>query len=213
MSNTLKIIAILICLLILGFIRIINRILYLQKRIDFTSQYLKRYSEFISKDNFDEEEYYWLTYNVNKIQAELGVGGIIDYRPPFANYIINNYQLIINTLPEIRSGIAHEAMINACSEVMIRHLGLLDKNITELRNQLYNPFIYLREGINLIITLPIRIAYWSGLVEYSSFEKVSTGIIVKIFSFLIMILGVIASVITIFIGWEPFITQMRLLYQ
>jgi hypothetical protein len=124
-----KVLSIIVTILGLGLWQVIRKYKNISDRMEFTKEYLERFNKFIARQEFDGTEYNWLTLRVTKIQEELGQCGILtSYRPPFANFMYNNYQLIINILPEIRSGAAHPEMVNACQDAMIRHLGVLSEN-------------------------------------------------------------------------------------
>jgi len=199
-----------VAILGLGLFQVIRRYKIVSNRIKFTKEYLNRFNKFIERPEFDGAEYYWLTHRVAKIQNELGQGGILaSYKPPFANFIYSNYQLIINTLPEIRSGKAHTEMVSACQDAMIRHLGMLDDRLSKSYGHLFNPVKWLQEGIRLIISFPIRLAYWSSLFQYADFERIVNGPILSFLSFIVMLIGLLGSVITLALGWDNFLKLLR----
>lgn len=100
---------------IIGFIQVYNRHNRVVKKIEFADEYRYKFVEFANKyfqtydrysrsGDFDGELYVWLTMNVSKIQNYVGSFGVMSYKPAFQNYMINNYQIIINTIPKFREG-------------------------------------------------------------------------------------------------------------
>ena len=182
------------------------------KKSNFASEYLRRFQLFKNSydTDFDGETYYWLTNRVSKIQSYLGIFGVImEYQPPFSNYIHRNYQIIINTLPEMRNRTGDSSMINACEDALIRYIGYLDDAIENSINQLMNPFKWLRKGVQSIISLPFFILYWLGLISSSYVEKIINNPIFKLISGFITLIGFISSIVTIILGWEAIVNLIR----
>lgn len=198
-------------IMIIGFVNIFFDYLKSTKKAKFAIEYLTKFQQFEKSrnTNFDGETYYWLTHRVSKIQSQLGSYGVMDYQPPFGNYIHKNYQIIINALPEMRNGTADSSMINACEDVLIRYIGFLDDIIEISKNQLKNPFKWLQKGVQSIISFPFLVFYWLGLISLSYVNKIINNYIFKLISGFIALLGIIASIITIILGWEKFINLIQ----
>lgn len=198
---------------ILGFYKIYSSINKLKTRKIFIQLYLSNFHEFCverSQEFFDNEKYVWLTQNVSKIQRELGFNGVVyNYHPPYANYIYPEYQLLVNTLPQIRVGQAYNQDIASCEDALLRQMGSLQEMKENYLKYIKNPFVWLRVGVNLIITLPLRMAYWFGVLNYKVLEKFTNNILVKILSFMIAIVGLLSSVITIVMGWKDFVSLIK----
>ncbi|HZK61853.1 MAG TPA: hypothetical protein VFC41_07225 [Anaerovoracaceae bacterium] len=200
------ILLILIGLFAVGIIKTIIKIIKLADRKDFTAEYLNKFRQFLSSNNFDGEIFGWLTLNAGKIQLELGSDGVMySYKPAFANYIYNEYLLIINTLPGIRNGNADNHDVFACEEALIRHIGNIQMNIQEYRKYLYNPLIWLREGIRFCVALPLYFTHWMGLFQYNRIARIENSWLFNFFTSIITILGLFSSIVTIALGWNGFI--------
>lgn len=197
----------------IGLITIIMDKIHLHNRLAFCEEYAHKFSEFCSavgKGNFDSDGYIWLTSNVGKIQDELGSDGIVyHYRPPFANYVYTRYQLLVNTLPQIRTGQADRDTIAACQDSLIRHFGYLNRIDETYINRVRNPLMWLREGITFIITFPIRLAYWFGLFQYSFLIKIGNSFFIRLISFIVSVIGLVSSIVTILLGWENFLKLLK----
>lgn len=198
---------------IIGLVRLIVDKEYIVNRANFCHEYGTKFIDFCSKlqsNHFDSDGYIWLTSNVNKIQRELGVNGIMyNYHPPFANYIYPQYALLINTLPQLRTHEADTKEIFACQDVLIRHLGDLNETIDHYIKRLRNPLIWLREGITFLITFPFRLASWFGLLQYTSLITMSDSLLVKLISFIVSIIGLISSVMTVLLGQDEFLKILK----
>ena len=179
------------------------------KRHSFAVGYLNKFREFSTSyllhQNFDSELYEWLTYNSVEMQIQLGNNGIIAYRPAFANYMINGYQIIVNTLPTVRTGTVHRADIAMVDDSLMRHIGRLEATMNRIRKKIFNPLLWLRVGIQNILTIPFWMFYLLGIFNYSVLAKIKDNMLIKIVSALIIIIGLIGSIITITLGWQKFI--------
>ena len=177
--------------------------------LNFAIDYLNKFREFskayLDNNNFDSKLYEWLIFNSTKIQTQLGSYGVLAYRPPFANYMFENYQIIVNTLPKMRTGGVHNHDIMAVDDTLMRYIGMLGDIINSSRKNLFNPFIWLRIGIQNILTLPLQIFYWLGILSHSVLIKIKDNIFIKIISaIIIIIIGLIGSIVTITLGWQQF---------
>ncbi|MEC0106894.1 hypothetical protein P4H27_08080 [Paenibacillus taichungensis] len=189
---------------------------------EFAIEFLNNYREFCNelfKNNFDEEKYQWLKLNSSKMQSSMGRYGIAaSYKPGGANYFSKNYQVIVNSLPEIRNqyrrmingfGLSFEwrmleETVRMIEEVLLTYIGAQSNIVEDAKKELRNPLIWLREGVRFIVTSPISLFYWSGLMQYSTYNTISNNFFVKLISFLIGLIGLISSIVTIVTGYTPF---------
>lgn len=198
---------------------ILDRINYIKDN-NFACEFLDNYRKFsseIMKDNLSNKEYEWLKLNSVKMQKQMGGLGIAHaYKPAFDNYMYNNYQVIINSISHIKDMCIQNygsswgkqtiySEVSFVDDMLLTYVGdlhnKLDYNVTELKN----PLIWIREGVRFIITLPIIIMYWSGIMKYSTYNSLSNNFIVKLISFLVALIGLISSIVTIVTGYNPFI--------
>lgn len=196
-----QIISILVIFIIfmIGFVRTLQSHIELIKDVKFVGEYLDKFNEFVEtyNSNFDRNLYYWLTKKSPKIQTTLGFFGVSNYQPAFANHIVNNRQTIINTLPLMRNGTAHEGDINMCQESLIRYIGFMEEAFEHSKSDLKNPLKWFQLGAQYIVSLPIRILYWFNLINKNSFNKIMDNYLFKLVSFVAIMLGIIGSLITI----------------
>jgi len=211
----------LIGLVIIGFVRRLVSALKTAKRIETTDHYRSEFIDFINelfeKRLFNNKKYYKLTSTVSEMQAEMGSDGVFAYvQDPLHNMAMRNYPLLVNFLPELRnylsesytgSSIVQENYIykaNSCDDMFIRHIGVLEASLKQLRKKLINPIDCFAYGVRTILTTPIYIISSFGLLTASFARKISNSLIVRIIAGVIALIGFAASVVTIIIGWEQF---------
>lgn len=212
-------IVILFALCILGFIRLVLDRVYKIKEREFSVNFLNKYREFsnqLMNDNFNNENYQWLKLNSAKMQKQMGVYGVVHaYKPAFSNYMYNNYEIIINGISHIRDlysetfdfGLGRKVAfdeITGIDDVLLIYMGAIDNEMEVNMSEIKNPMIWLREGVRLIVTLPISLMYWSGLIRYSTYNSLSNNFFTKFISFLVVVIGLVSSIVTIATGYIPF---------
>ncbi len=223
MNPTLLIAICLIAILIIGVVKVYLGYRELKQRRDFVVEYANKFSEFAKKPGFDEELYFWLTHNSVAIQGELGQYGKIDYKPPAANYVIQNYQVIVNLLPELRrektggyaftSARIYQEEVSICLDTLVRYLGVIDKRLGEALSEARNPFIWLREGVQTILLIPAFVLRWLGLISSSTISRLSKNIIFRLLSGLVAFVTLVSGLVTIAVGWEEFQNFLSSLWQ
>ena len=209
-------IAVFTSIALLGFITLFRDLRRNRRRAMFANEFLSQFRALLKNQEIDYEIYTWLIHRSPKLQAEMGGHGIVhSFRPPYSNYMYKSYPIILNVIPEIRKEIEDDkfmrnvrvinAYIALVNESLIRYIGSLDDALDELRREIKNPVIWLREGFSFILLLPISFFYWLGIVGSSFVEKISRNPIFKIIAGLITLLGSISTVMAIVMGWDSFV--------
>jgi hypothetical protein len=175
---------------------------YREKFVEFVNHYFKNNDRWSNKGNIDGENYVWLTMNVNKIQNKVGGFGIMTYKPAYQNYMINNYQLIVNTLPLFREGKVENFDANSVDDCLLRYLGHLENNTQETFKNLKNPIIWFREGIREILSIPILLLSWFGIFSTRTVNRIIDSTFFKIIAGLFALVTFISGVVTIIVGYE-----------
>ena len=142
-----------------------------------------------------------LSYN------NMGYYGVLaNYSPPYATYGYKQYQVIVNTTMKLQTIYSEMKNRDFCLDsndlammdnMILSYEGVLENEIDNIKNHLKNPFILVREGIQLIVCLPITIIYWSGLVKYATYNRIGESYLIKLVSFIIAVIGGISSILTI----------------
>lgn len=213
----------LFCLLVicfLGFIKLACSKLSSENEKTYGIEFLNKYRDFynaLPSGNFKNDTYQWLILNSAKMQEYMGSYGIVHaYRPAYSNLVYNNYAVIINGISHLRDlyyessdsflgGRTLYSQAAAIDDLILTYLGALDCIIDINIKEMKNPLIWLREGFRALVTLPISLIYWSGLMRYSTYNNIANNFFVKLISFAVALVGLISSVVTIVTGYAPFI--------
>jgi hypothetical protein len=206
---------ILLALVLIGFVSTIWDLIVGIQDLLFTHDYRDRYRQLLNGMSqkkrgvgFDPELYEWLMERVDRMQVELGIIGIMEhYRPPFENFAYKQYPILVNTLPQIRGrGGAHPNDLSMCDDLMTRHIGRARQKIRSELLRLINPLALLAEGTKFVVTLPLLLAYYSGLLKYGTYARASGS---RFTGFIIFVLTAGASIVTIVVGWDKFVEIVR----
>jgi len=198
---------------LIGFITNLREFLQYKKRDDFAYEYFNNLKKYIESGDDNNISFTWLTSKSSKIQNQMGTFGIVGYKPPGANYIHNNYQLIVNGLSELRQyyseryimdRLANE-MAATLQEALIRYIGHLEDKVEASKANLFNPIIAFREGVKSTLAIPFNLLGWFGIVSMSTIHQFIKSTIFKLFSGIAAILAFLGTVMTIIVGWSDFV--------
>jgi hypothetical protein len=196
---------------VVGFFQVYNLHSRVNKKIAFaneyrnkfnllTNKYFETYDSWSRSGNFDGELYVWLTMNVNQMQEYLGNQGVMEYIAPFQTYKISNYQIVINTIPKFRDGSIKDFDINSVDDCLLRYIGYLKGIINENMKNLKNPIIWFREGFREVLSIPIFILNWFGIISSRTVSSIKDSLIFKAIAGLISLITLISSIVTIIVG-------------
>jgi hypothetical protein len=212
MITTLIILGIL-TVFIIGFVQVYNRHSRVVKKIDFAGEYRNKFVDFANKyfqtydrysrsGDFDGKLYVWLTMNVIKIQSNLGTFGVMDYIAPFQTYRVSNYQIVINTIPKFRDGSVKDFDINSVDDCLLRYIGYLKEYSKDTLKNLRNPIVWFREGFREILSVPIFILSWFGIISNRTVNSIKDSLIYKVISGLIALVTLVSGLVTIVVGYD-----------
>lgn len=174
---------------------------YRETFIDFCNIFYKTYDSHWSPGTIDNDKYIWLTKNVGKIQAIVGHTGVLDsYITPFHTAHFRNYQIIINTLPKFKDGTIKDFDVNAVDNCLIRYVGNMEESIELVVKKMKNPIVWFREGFKEVISLPIYILNWFGLIPDNVLRKVSSNVLYNIITSIGGFIAFISAIVTIIQG-------------
>jgi len=209
-----QIIAGIVLVAVIGVIRIIYAIRNIRKTILFLTEYRNNYIDLINSyfhssgyraaRQFDQRLYSWLVSKSSKAQQEVGMFGVGEFIAPFQIYKIRNYQFIVNTIPKIRDGHIRDEEINLVDDILTRCLGAYEEINNELQLELKNPVKWFQYGIKSVLSLPIRILNWFGIINIRTVDKITANGLFKAISGLIGLISFFSAIVTIVTGWEHF---------
>lgn len=210
---------VIIGIIILGFIMKYIELNNIIKRGEYTNNYRIKFIELIdgimSQSCFNQQLYYELTEDVKSMQDELGSDGIFAYvADNIRGFSTSNYQLLVNFLPELRNAINERDnwiimnRINQsaqyCDDMFIRHLGTLKETESSIRKNLFNPFSCFSDAIKFIVSLPILLLNWFGVISDKTTRRAKHNWIIKILNIIVTLIGFIGGIMSIVMGWSEF---------
>lgn len=203
-----------------------------KKKLNFTSDYINKFREFgneLYSNHFNQTNYEWLKMKSFKMQSLSGDFGVArTYKPTGANYYLKGYQIIINGLTEVKNiyqrmsgtygGLNFEwqmlqESLGMIDDTLLSYIGFLENKSEQKLKAIRNPVTWFREGIQFIVTLPISLIYWSGIINYRAYNKVNNNVFVKLISLAVGIIAFISSIITIVTGYVPFSDFIKDLFE
>jgi hypothetical protein len=185
-----------------------------EDRQTFAIQFLEKLREYYQSNGKNGDIYGWLIHRSNKMQSEMGGQGIIrNYRPPAQNYMLNNYPIILNMLPNLHRefqiglflGNLPQQYMDSLQESIVRYLGRLDDEKDELRKELKNPIKWFREGVRGVMALPIYLFVWLGFITDNTARRLTLSFLFSVISGLVTLVGFVSGVVSLVVGWDAFI--------
>jgi len=211
---------IVLVLVVIGHIIKRKRIAKFNNRAEFTVDFNNRFFDFVNDlfttRRMDSDKYNAVIKDVDKIQEELGMDGVLNgFVDPLKGIRGTNYQLFMNIIPEIRTAISNmgnsimderiNQLMGLCEDALRRHIGNLDRAIEHEKKRLWNPITCMGEGIRWIVGLPVDVLQWAGLYNDGRSRRIKASFIFKAISNLIVFIGLVSSIVTIVLGWDEFL--------
>lgn len=182
---------------------------YRNKFIEFSNKYFETYDRWSRAGDFDGQLYVWLTMNISKIQGNLGTFGIMDYIAPLQSYRVSNYQVVINTIPKFRDGTVKDFDVNSVDDCLLRYIGYLEEYNQDAQKNLRNPIVWFREGFREVLSIPIFILNWFGIISNRTANSIKDSLIYKVISGLIALVTLVSGLVTIIVGYQSTIEFFR----
>ncbi len=167
----------------------------------------------------DQQTYLELVRDSALIQSELGGFGVVDWKPHGANYIMHDYQLVVNGLGEIQHWLPQRALFStvdpakdyadAIRDALLRFVGVLEQREHRVLADIRNPLILFREGIRALITIPVWIAGSLGLITQDTVGRVRTGAVARVLGGIVATIGFVSAIIGAVTGWRAFLDIIR----
>jgi len=217
--SRIQIILIIIVIALIGWLQLIYKLRRVNHKERYALEYLNKFKKYVESQGKDNDAYSWMIYESVKMQGQLGILGImLNYKPPGANYMHRNYQVLLNMLPELHRTFNSDLLVisslvsdyvQILQEMLVRHLGVLNEEKKDIRSEINNPFKAFRAGIHLILLLPFNIMSWFGLATDSFLWRLSRNPLVKIISGVVAIIMFISAIVSLVVGWKDFIIIVK----
>jgi hypothetical protein len=148
--------------------------------------------------------------NSDRVQQELGAFGIMaTFVAPFRMYTINNYQIVINTIPKFKDGSLYENEAEFVDTALMRYLGHTAQAIDALGAEARNPFVWFRQGFQLVVGLPIYFLSWFGLLSASRARRIVFSAFFKIFAGMGGVVAFLSGVVTLIQGKDQTVAFIK----
>lgn len=200
---------------VVGFIHLFRSKTVISEELKLAQDFLEKLRGYIDSRGEDAEAYIWMVHRSDKMQTQLGSGGIFAaYRPPFANYQYKHYPVVLNMLPDLRNALAERFgggsdLANqygaTLGDTLVRHVGVLDDRGADMAKLLRNPIIWFREGVRILIGLPVSLLGWLGILSVWSVSRIIGGQVFGLLSGLVGLIGFISAIMGIILGWNEFV--------
>lgn len=205
--------------IIIGVIVKVAKILSYNKRLTFTMEYkhdfVRLMNNVLDNKGIDSELHSKLVKQVDKMQEELGKDGVLaEMIDPLKQVHCRNYQVLINFMAnytqELMMGgsLMMERVMNhagLCDNALLRHIGRIENARADTGKSLINPFSCFSEGVRWVISLPVNILYWSGIISYSTRNKYKNNTLKVLIDKFIVLIGLVGSIATLILGWEDLV--------
>lgn len=212
--NRIIAIIILVSLFLIGFIKLYFNLSNIEKKnnkvVCFKTK-LADFEEELKSKGFNNEIYEYLVLKSAVVQNTIGAFGVGDMKQPYSNEVIRDYHIIVNEVNNFYiyydRGLDHQLgdSIMYVKLSITKYIGYIDNRMLDLKTELKNPLIWLREGIRAVVLFPIDFLYWTEIIQYSNYTIIKNNIVVKILSVLIGTIGFISAIVTIVTGYQPLI--------
>lgn len=181
-----------------------------EKEIEFTYEFRNKFVEFSNQylgqtQTFNSQIYEWLMTNTVKIQTIVGYNGIIEYIAPFNKYVVPNYHIIANSIPKFRDGTVSNLDIQWVDDCLLRRMGVLKEKIKKDNREIRNPFMWFGKGIKNLISFPIYMISWLGIIPVKSALKITSNAFFNFISGIASLIVIISGIVTIVEGWDSVI--------
>ncbi|MCE5233222.1 MAG: hypothetical protein ABFC67_00020 [Mizugakiibacter sp.] len=198
-----------------GAIVLVRSVARLASDLVFTTQYRERVHVLV--EHADGAVYEWLTLNVNRMQVQMGPQGLITFRPPFANHVIQNYPVVLNVLPELRRCLSDQLLSRnllgqyhaLLDDALLRHQGSLTGRHQQAVASAKNPIAWLTAGVRTLLAAPVWFLATVGVISRSFASRVVASSFYRLLAGLVATVGFVSAVVGLVTGWEQFAAILR----
>jgi hypothetical protein len=193
--------------LVLGVADVAVELKGLVRRLNFTLAYRERWVAFFEAGR--PEDYGWLTEKLSAMSREMGGEGIVVYRARLGGLSSPNYALLPNTLAGWRMGEAQGEEIAMADHLLLVHAGALKHRVESLEPQLKNPLALVGRGLKFVLSLPLLLLEWFGLLRPASVQSARESWLFRLVQLVAGVAVALASIEASVVGWSAFVTQIQ----
>jgi len=177
----------------------------ISRRKEFLSKYSNTFVDYCNSRGEKYDNYTWLIRNSNRMQNEIGSFGIADYKPPFQNYYIRNYPVILNGINEVRQEFSMGISSQRCHlvlDTLLRYDGWIVEFHSKTVKSIFNPLVLLKDGIKRVLSIPFLILKTLGVISNNLLLNIRENYLFNLISSIITLIGIVSGLMTIILGWD-----------
>ncbi|MBP9890310.1 MAG: hypothetical protein KBG84_00265 [Planctomycetes bacterium] len=211
----------LLAIFLVGIARQVSATRGIRRRIAAVTDFKSNFIEWCVSRGTDKARYEWLQLNVQKVQGILGLSGIVAYRPAFANYMFNQYAVLLNEIPAIRheftsgfykmNSVAARDLQDQCQNVedcLTRFVGAAGDVLKHESRRICNPLAWFTLGIGGVIAFPFVLLSETGLLSEGNKESILGSKLFAIATTIAAVSAFVATVVSIVNEWDTFIAKV-----
>ena len=154
----------------------------IEKDLNFLTEYRNKFVEMTNKfyenKSLDNQLYTYLIEKSNKTELLLGQSGRVHYMPPFVNYTIPDYPIVLNTIPKFKTGTLQDFDISSSDNALVRKIGIL-KERQDFLNNADNLKTWFQIGSQTILSFPLSLLSFFGIVTTKKLQIITASSILK----------------------------------
>lgn len=177
------------------------------RRLNFTVAFRERWVAFFQAGK--AEDYGWLAEKLSAMTRAMGGEDIVAYRARAGGLSSPHYALLANTLAGSRMGEADGEEIVMAEHLLRVHEGGLKHRVESLEGQLKNPLVLVGRGLKLIVSLPLLLLEWFGLLRPASVQSARESWVFRFVQLVAAVAVALASIETSVLGWSAFVAQVQ----
>lgn len=199
-----------------GAIRTRSRLLRIAQREERADTFMRLLVRFWESGGADARAFAEMTTMSAALQVEMGPYGVAAfYRLPGENHAYQNYQLIVNLLPEIRHWMRRRdsfmmmdpslSMAEFLQDAVHRYSGVLQERREALEQRLRNPLALLAAGVRWGLSIPLEVLTSIGLLSEPTVAAFENGRLGRVVSGVVTLMGLVSAVVTLVLGWTQIV--------
>ena len=209
--NLMIIIGMILALILIGFVSVYSKYNSFNNKLNtlnnFTSKFIECANSVLSekRNGIKSDTYVDILNQSYNIQGLMGSVGLVDYYDPITRLLQRNCPIVINFVQLLPKSQYHTEEIMILQNCLHMRMGQFEKILNEIEKDVKNPLILLREGVQTIVVFPLTLLQWSGLLNYQTKYKIGNSMVVKFLSFIIVVIGLVSSIVTIVSGKQTIV--------
>ncbi|WP_337222860.1 hypothetical protein [Vibrio alginolyticus] len=206
-----------VALFALGFVSFMMQKSKLDRKVAFFHEFKTKFREYWDSGGNNYEAYGWLIHRSNKMQNQMGSQGVVaSFKPPYANYHVSNYPIILNMIPALNDSLNEYLLreqaaqyASAIDEALIRHWGSLADREEMLVARLKNPVHWFQQGIRQVAGIPFYVLGLFGIMSIGRVGSIVGSSFFGIVSGLVSLIGFASAILSLVVGWEDFLVKVQ----